>query len=115
MLRVILIAVAVVVALTIVMPIFLASAAVVMFKNKESFAAAPATVESKRETYERMLAADLSGAVTKDVAMAAIRKIHEREAVNVRNPNAKRLHNAAIDRMIADANAKFERSPTAEF
>jgi hypothetical protein len=89
-------------------------AAVMVFENKESFAA-PATVESKRETYERMLAADLSGAVTKDVAMAAIRKIHEREAVNVRNPNAKRLHNAAIDRMIADANAKFQRSPTVKF
>jgi hypothetical protein len=75
-----------------------------------------AAVVSKRETYERMLATDLSGAaVTKDVAMAAIRKIHEREAVNVRNPNAKRLHNAAIDRMIADANAKFQRSPTVKF
>lgn len=90
--------------------------AVVAYKNTESFATAPpATVESKQRTYERMLAADLSGAVTKDVVLAAIRKIHEREAVNVRNPNAKRLHNAAIDRMIADANAKFERSSTVEF
>jgi len=96
----------------------LVAAAVMMFKDTfESFAAPPATVESKQQTYERMLAADLSGAgaVTKDVAMAAIRKIHEREAVNVRNPNAKRLHNAAIDRMIANANAKFERSPTVKF
>ena len=89
--------------------------AVAAYKNTEPFAAAPATVESKQRAYERMLAADLSGAVTKDVAMAAIRKINEREAVNVRNPNAKRLHNAAIDRMIADANAKFERSPTVKF
>lgn len=95
-----------------------AVAAYVKMTHTEPFAAAaPATVEGKRQTYERMLAADLSGAgaVTKDVAMAAIRKIHEREATLVRNPNAKRLHNAAIDRMIADANARFQRSPTVTF
>lgn len=90
--------------------------AAVAYKNTESFAASPATVDSKRQTYERMLTADLSGAaVTKDVAMAAIRKIHEREAVNVRNPNAKRLHNAAIDQIIADINARFARSSTVKF
>ena len=85
--------------------------------DTEPFAAAPATVEGKRQTYERMLVADLSGAgaVTKDVAMAAIRKIHEREATLVRNPNAKRLHNAAIDRLIADVNARFRQSPTVKF
>jgi hypothetical protein len=81
-----------------------AAAAVVIavsLARKETFAE---TVQTKYEKYVAMLKARVRDSRFPDPApksevLAALRRIHESEATRVRNPNAKRLHNAAIQRI----------------
>lgn len=47
--------------------------------------------------FKDMIPADVT--VTKANALAIVRIVHETEAKGVRNPNAKRLHNAAIQQL----------------
>ncbi len=54
--------------------------------------------------FKEMIPADVT--VTKTNAMAILRLVHESAARGVRNPNAKRLHNAAMQQLrdaVADA------------
>lgn len=73
--------------------------AIALKSKKETFRE---TVQTKYEKYAAMLKARLPPSVQKSEALALLRQIHESEATKVRNPNAKRLHNAAIQR-IGDA------------
>ncbi len=91
--RILLIFAAVAVAATIAIVIAVA------VSKKEPFAE---TVQTKYEKYVAQLKARLSDPAPKSKVLATLRAIHESEATRVRNPNAKRLHNAAIQR-IGDA------------
>ncbi len=98
--RIVIIAIAVAVVATV--------AAFLTFR-KESFSAPKQTRQTQtRQTqgikyaayvadFKDMIPADVT--VTKTNAMAILRIVHESAARGVRNPNAKRLHNAAMQRL----------------
>jgi hypothetical protein len=93
-----------IVAVFVAVAVAVAVAIAIFIAKKETFAE---TVQTKYEKYVAMLKARVRDSRFPDPApksevLAALRRIHESEATRVRNPNAKRLHNAAVQR-IGDA------------
>ena len=91
----------------------IAAAAVMVTKTMtKTTKTAEAFTETKRTKYAKYLAefkdmipADVT--VTQSNALAILGIIHDTEAKTVRNPNAKRLHNAAMQELRENVTAMF--------
>lgn len=96
-----------------VLGVVMVTAFAAVLRHDESTEGFTETVGTKENAYMSMLRREMGGtAAGKNVVMAALRKIGDREAARVRNPNAKRLHNAAMERLIANVEKIFAKSTT---